>query len=201
MRDEIVVVGSDKKLGGWLESILTKCPLHLRFQQIPSRTASPKTVPDLSRTFFQSSTKAVVLMDDLGELTDWTRSVQQEQKGPVLWGVSQLTESLLGIVEKADVKGILTPDTHSVTAACLIKMAIASWQKEEKYRKIADKALTDLENRKRVERAKGILMDRFGLSESDAYQRMRQEAMRNRKSMVQIAESILLMEDLNNMSS
>lgn len=53
-----------------------------------------------------------------------------------------------------------------------------------------------LETRKVVERAKGILMDLHGLSEADAFRRMRKTSMDNRKTMREVAEAILLSHDL-----
>jgi uroporphyrinogen-III synthase len=57
--------------------------------------------------------------------------------------------------------------------------------------------LTDrLESRKHVERAKGILQREFGLDEEAAYRAMQRESRQRRKSMREIAEAILLNEDL-----
>ncbi|MEO7144579.1 MAG: ANTAR domain-containing protein [Bryobacteraceae bacterium] len=54
-----------------------------------------------------------------------------------------------------------------------------------------------LETRKVVERAKGILQHRFTLSEEDAYLRLRNESRRLRRPMRELAEAIILSEDLN----
>jgi signal transduction protein with GAF and PtsI domain len=53
-----------------------------------------------------------------------------------------------------------------------------------------------LEERKLIERAKGILMERKQLSEQQAYQRLRKSSMSSRKSMREIAEAIILAEEL-----
>lgn len=53
-----------------------------------------------------------------------------------------------------------------------------------------------LESRKVVERAKGILQRDFGLDEEAAYRAMQRESRQRRKSMRDIAEAILLNEDL-----
>ncbi len=50
----------------------------------------------------------------------------------------------------------------------------------------------ELEVRKLVERAKGTLMKRQGLSEEEAFKRMRKASMDNRKTMREVAEAILL---------
>lgn len=47
------------------------------------------------------------------------------------------------------------------------------------------------ESRKLVERAKWILMERNGLNEKDAYDRMRKKSMDNRMTMKSIAEAII----------
>jgi AmiR/NasT family two-component response regulator len=52
-----------------------------------------------------------------------------------------------------------------------------------------------LENRKVVERAKGLLMREKGLSEPDAFRRMQKLAMDKRTSLKKVAEAILLTED------
>lgn len=53
-----------------------------------------------------------------------------------------------------------------------------------------------LESRKQIERAKGILQRDFGLDEESAYRAMQRESRQRRKSMREIAEAILLNEDL-----
>jgi uroporphyrinogen-III synthase len=56
-----------------------------------------------------------------------------------------------------------------------------------------------LETRKAVDRAKGILQRDMTISEDDAYRMMQRESRQRRKSMREIAEAILLSEDLRKM--
>ncbi|MBI3740678.1 MAG: GAF domain-containing protein [Chloroflexi bacterium] len=53
-----------------------------------------------------------------------------------------------------------------------------------------------LETRKLVERAKGILMHRHGISEQDSFARIQHQARSTRKSMREIAEAIILAEEV-----
>jgi uroporphyrinogen-III synthase len=53
-----------------------------------------------------------------------------------------------------------------------------------------------LETRKAVDRAKGILQRDLGMSEEDAYRMMQRESRQRRKSMLEIADAILLGDDL-----
>ncbi len=56
--------------------------------------------------------------------------------------------------------------------------------------------VSDLENkldtRKSVDRAKGILMDQYGLKEQEAFRRIQIQSMNTRKSMREIAEAIII---------
>ncbi len=54
----------------------------------------------------------------------------------------------------------------------------------------------ELDSRKRIERAKGVLMKDEALSEEEAYRRMQKYAMNNRKTMREVAEAMILASDM-----
>jgi uroporphyrinogen-III synthase len=56
-----------------------------------------------------------------------------------------------------------------------------------------------LETRKAVDRAKGLLQRDLGLNENEAYRLMQRESRQRRRSMREIAEAILLGDDLKSM--
>lgn len=58
----------------------------------------------------------------------------------------------------------------------------------------------NLENRKLVERAKGILQNKYRLTEEEAYLRLRNESRRLRRPMRDLAEAVILADDLNRKS-
>jgi uroporphyrinogen-III synthase len=61
---------------------------------------------------------------------------------------------------------------------------------------VKNKKLKDeIEERKLVERAKGILM-KYGMSEEDAYNYIRRKAMDSRKTIKEIAESIVILKEV-----
>lgn len=70
---------------------------------------------------------------------------------------------------------------------------------EENARLAEEKAemQRQLETRKVVERAKGLLQKRYNLSEEEAYLRMRNESRRLRRPMKELADAIILAEDLS----
>lgn len=54
----------------------------------------------------------------------------------------------------------------------------------------------ELEARKRIERAKGILMKEEGITEEQAYLKLQKYSMDNRKSLREVAEAIILAADI-----
>ena len=54
----------------------------------------------------------------------------------------------------------------------------------------------ELETRKVVERAKGILMRQEGLTEEDAFRRIQKYSMDHRKPMKEVAEAIIVAHEM-----
>ena len=81
-----------------------------------------------------------------------------------------------------------------------LQKSLAELQEKERQRVLLQtekSALSDkLESRKLVERAKGILQRDLKLSEADAYRAMQRESQHPRRSMKEIAESIILRDEL-----
>ena len=69
-------------------------------------------------------------------------------------------------------------------------MALARFDEQQQALREAEKLRDDLETRKIVDRAKGILIDR-GMSEHEAYQTIQRKARDGRTSMREVAEKIL----------
>lgn len=59
----------------------------------------------------------------------------------------------------------------------------------------------ELESRKLIERAKGVLMKREGLTEQGAYKLIRKYSMDKRKTMKEVAEAILLSAEMQKFAS
>ncbi len=77
--------------------------------------------------------------------------------------------------------------------------AIAKSLLEEENARLTEESAEmkrQLETRKSVERAKGILQQRQGLSEEEAYLRLRNESRRLRRPMKDLADAIILSEEL-----
>jgi response regulator NasT len=77
-----------------------------------------------------------------------------------------------------------------------IELAVSRYeQNRDLCSQVAD--LTErLDTRKIVERAKGVLIEKQGCSEAEAYRRIQQSSMNARKSMREVAEAILLAQSV-----
>ena len=72
-----------------------------------------------------------------------------------------------------------------------IELAIGRFQEIVNLKKEKDDLLENLETRKVVDRAKGALMDQYGLKEKDAYRYLQKKAMEERSPMKEVAKSII----------
>lgn len=72
-----------------------------------------------------------------------------------------------------------------------IELAIGRFREFMAVRKENADLKRALEERKIIERAKGILMEREGLAEGEAFARIRKASMKSRKPMVEIAHALL----------
>ncbi|MCD2514243.1 ANTAR domain-containing response regulator [Comamonas endophytica] len=73
----------------------------------------------------------------------------------------------------------------------ILQVAMARFQHEQSLRAELQNARDELKDRKTIDRAKGILMQRQALSEKEAYDRLRKLAMDKGVKMVQIAQRMI----------
>lgn len=73
-----------------------------------------------------------------------------------------------------------------------IEMCLAKVEQFKKLKKDLDKATEKLDERKIIERAKGILMRELRIDEEEAYKNIRKLSMDKRSSMVDIAKTVII---------
>jgi response regulator NasT len=78
-----------------------------------------------------------------------------------------------------------------------IEMAIGRFREFMTLRKENAGLKRALEERKVIERAKGILMERERLAEGEAFTRIRKASMKSRRPMVEIARALLTAEEVS----
>ena len=116
----------------------------------------------------------------------------QERIAPVLLLTAYNDRELVDRARDAGVVAYLVKPFREADLLPAIEVAIARFQELRSL----DKQLGDLqeamETRKIVERAKGLLMETQGLTEGEAFRRIQQLSMNTRKPMKEIAQALLL---------
>lgn len=98
------------------------------------------------------------------------------------------------IVEKAKKSGVLAYLVKPISANSLypaIEIAMSRFSEIKELEHELDDIKNSLETRKLLDRAKGILMDAYNLSESEAYRRIQKYSMAKRKTIKEVAEAIV----------
>lgn len=78
----------------------------------------------------------------------------------------------------------------------VLDVALARFQHEEALRRELAETRTQLQDRKLVERAKGILMKRYGCDEQQAYERLRKAAMDKGLRIAEVAQRLIDVADV-----
>ena len=133
---------------------------------------------------------AVGLPDGSG--LDVAREIMARSPCPIVLLTSR---NAPGVIERATAAGVmaflLKPLRHEELRPTL-ELAVARFREFESLKRENEDLRRALESRKLVDQAKGLLMEREGLSESEAFRRMQRASMDHRKSMADVAEAILL---------
>ena len=79
-----------------------------------------------------------------------------------------------------------------------IEVAIALFREMQALNGEVDALEEQLEARKSIDRAKGILMKRCGINEPEAYRLIQKQSMDKRHSLKEIAEAIIVSEEIAN---
>ncbi len=108
---------------------------------------------------------------------------------PVVLFTSHTSEALLERAREAGVMAYLLKPLRAAELAPALDLAIARFGENRQLRQT-------LEGRKLIERAKGALMARLGLTEAEAFHGLRRAAMDSRRTMVEIAKAVLTSESV-----
>jgi two-component system, response regulator PdtaR len=121
----------------------------------------------------------------------------REKLAPVVLLTAYSDEDLIDRARNAGVVHYVTKPWRQSDLKPAIEIALSRFQEfrtiEAKVKDLEDALAT----RKQVERAKGVLMQKYNLTEQEAFRRIQKLSMNNRKPMKDVAEAILLTEELN----
>ncbi|HZC05519.1 MAG TPA: response regulator [Ktedonobacterales bacterium] len=125
------------------------------------------------------------------------RVLTSERLAPVVLLTAFSDDELIERAREAGVVNYITKPWRQSDLKPAIEIALARFQE---FREIESQVKTledQLATRKVVEKAKGVLMEKYKLTEQEAFRRIQKLSMNNRKSMREVAEAILLAEEVN----
>ncbi|MFP3895661.1 MAG: ANTAR domain-containing response regulator [Anaerolineales bacterium] len=137
----------------------------------------------------------VVLMDikmpDMDGI-EAARILTEERIAPVVLLTAFSQRDLVERAREAGVVGYLVKPIKEDDLSPAIELALTRFAEFRELEKEVDDLQDQLETRKLLDRAKGILMDRQDLSEAEAFRRIQKMSMNTRKPMKEIAQAIIL---------
>ena len=122
--------------------------------------------------------------------------VSRAVRRPVAMFVDQSDAASIEAAVDAGVSAYIVGGLRKERVQNILDLCISRFNAFARLQDELDRAKSALEERKVIDRAKGILMKLKGLTEEEAYVLMRSTAMREKKKIGEIAQSILTASEL-----
>src|SRR6266446_2174525 len=122
--------------------------------------------------------------------------VSRAVKRPIAMFVDQTDAASIQASVDAGVSAYIVDGLKKERIKPILDLCISRFNAFSKLQGELDRAKSALEDRKVIDRAKGILMKLKGLTEDEAYVLLRSTAMREKKKIGEIAQSILTASEL-----
>jgi len=117
-------------------------------------------------------------------------------KRPIAMFVDRSDTASIEAAVDAGVSAYVVDGLRKERVKPIMQMAISRFNAFSRMARELDEARGELENRKLIERAKGILMKSRGLGEKEAYALLRTTAMNQNRKLVDVAQSLITAADL-----
>jgi response regulator NasT len=125
--------------------------------------------------------------DVLEQMFQVSRSVRR----PIAMFVDRSDTDMIVAAVDAGVGAYIVDGLRKERVKSILDMAVIRYNAFSKLRDELDQARAALDERKLVERAKGILMKERGLSEETAYSLLRKAAMNENRRVIDVAQSVV----------
>jgi len=122
--------------------------------------------------------------------------IMEESPFPVILLTSHYDAETIERTKGSGVMAYLIKPLREEELLPAIELAISRFTEFMSLREQNEDLRKTLEARKVIERAKGILMKRQGLSEAEAFALIQKKSMDTRKSMAEMAQAIVLTEEI-----
>jgi response regulator NasT len=130
------------------------------------------------------------------DVLEGLRRVGQEQNRPVVMFAQDGRAETIKAAVEAGLAAYVVDGLTPARVKPIVDVAIARFAQFQGLRDALSKAETSLAERKVVEKAKGLLMQRRGCNEDEAFKAMRKMAMDQKLRLIDIAKKIIAAAEL-----
>jgi response regulator NasT len=117
-------------------------------------------------------------------------------KRPIAMFVDQSDRDTTRAAVEAGVSAYIVDGLRKERVKDILELCISRFNAVARLQDELDRTRDALEARKTIDRAKGILMQRKGLSEEDAYALLRKTAMNEKRKIADVAQSVITAAEL-----
>ncbi|MDX7949820.1 ANTAR domain-containing protein [Lichenihabitans sp. Uapishka_5] len=136
-----------------------------------------------------------VIVIDLGnpnrDVLDQMFQVSRSVRRPVAMFVDQSDRASMEAAVDAGVSAYVVNGLRRERVKSVLDLAISRFNAMNRLREELDRTKQALEERKVIDKAKGILMANRSLSEADAYALLRSTAMKESRRMIEVAQGLI----------
>lgn len=151
-------------------------------------------VPLVERLQPDVAVLAVGLPD--GDGLEAARRIMASAPCPLVLLTSRTDAAVAARAVEAGVLGFLVKPLRHPELGPALDLAVSRFREMVAVRQENEALKRKLESRKIIDRAKGILIQRLGLTEPEAYRRLQKTAMDTRKPIAEVAQALLLSDGL-----
>ncbi len=124
------------------------------------------------------------------------REISRDRPKPIILFSGKRDSDYIRQAVQAGVSAYVVDGLSQDRIMPIVEVAIARFREFQALKRELEETKTQLADRKLIERAKGLLMQRKGMSEQAAYQVLRKTAMSRNTSIAEVARTLLSLEDL-----
>ncbi|OCT15685.1 hypothetical protein A8709_12160 [Paenibacillus pectinilyticus] len=158
-------------------------------QNMGFRTFVTSDMKEIS--FIIPKVDAVLLSVGPDQVGGWRSRVLAQRSLPMFWWCDTHTFPSNACKLDAGIDGLIGPHMSSLEIHCALILGVNHYFQRTEWQQEREQLLSKLEERKWVDQAKRILCEIKGISEAEAYDFLRKQAMNERKRMVDVATSIV----------
>ncbi|MFC5447323.1 ANTAR domain-containing response regulator [Paenibacillus aestuarii] len=146
---------------------------------------------ELSMTMSKAKADALLLAVPPGQVEPWRTQALAQRSLPVFWWCDSQTFPSSECKLDPGIDGLIGPSMSPLEVHCALLLGVNHYFQRTEWLQEREQLLSKLEERKWIDQAKRILSEIKHISEAEAYDFLRKQAMNERKRMVDVATSIV----------